>query len=810
MLQPKARWSIGAVDSAAADVLCKELKLHPVIAKLLVARGVTDIAEAERFLKGEKDHFHDPFLLSGMDLAVARIRQALQDREKIRVYGDYDADGVSSTALMTHLLRRLGADFDTYIPHRAHEGYGLNTKAIELARDSGVTLIVTVDTGISAREQVAYARELGIDVVVTDHHEPPESLPEAAAVLNPKKPGCPYPFKQLAGVGVAFKLAHALLGEPPLDLLEIAAIGTVADLMQLTGENRTIVKQGLARMQNSGYVGINALLDVSGLSGKEVTATHLGFSLAPRINASGRLDHAGEAVQLLTTSDAEEAGRIALTLDELNKERQRIVEQMTEAAFERIAAERTKAAAKVIVVAEEGWNVGVIGIVAAKLLERFYRPVIVLGIDGETGLAKGSARSIPGYDIHRALTECAELLDHYGGHQAAAGMTIRRDRLDALSEQLNRLADDWLTPEQFVPVCEADAEFSLEDVTTDNIRQIEALAPFGMGNPVPRFVLSGLHVAEKRALGKDRQHMKLLLSAPDGSSDAPVEAIGFGRGALLEHISATARVDVLGELGINEWNGVRKPQIVIHDLRVPHVQVFDWRGVRQAIDKLADINGPLRSGGERDPRETAIVVEAGAPARLVDPDRITCGLWAMDMSKGAVPLNAQARSGDFADAEDVLLVSLPDRLESFESMLGRCRAKRIYAAFADWDRDFAVVPSRETFKLVYQAVIRQKSWKNADLSFLEQIRRKAGLSDALLRFMLNVFEELEFIVRQGEMTQAVDSPRKRDMNESRAYRSRLTRGDVEQALVYTSGQQLADWITDKLQAPPKQRMEETG
>jgi single-stranded-DNA-specific exonuclease len=809
LLQSKAKWKVSDVDQAAAERLSAELKLHPVIANMLAARGVTEPGEAGRFLKAGKDHFHDPFLLDGMDLAVARIRQALQANEKIRVYGDYDADGVSSTSLITHLLRRLGAQFDTYIPHRAIEGYGLNEKAIGLAKESGVSLIITVDTGISAREQVAYAASIGIDIVVTDHHEPPELLPDAIAVLNPKKPGCPYPFKHLAGVGVAFKLAHALVGELPLELLEIAAIGTVADLMPLTGENRSIVKLGLERMQNSSYTGIQALLEVSGVADKEITATHLGFSLAPRINASGRLDHAGDAVTLLTTDDRAEAERIAETLDELNKERQRIVEEMTNEALQLISADDPDSRRNVIVVAREGWNVGVIGIVAAKILERFYRPVVVLGIDPETGMAKGSARSIPGYDMYRALTHCAELLDHYGGHQAAAGMSLPRDRLEQFGDRLNVLAEEWLEEEHYTPVYNADAEFGLCDISVDFIRQLEALAPFGMGNPAPRFVLSDLAVQEKRALGKDKQHMKLMLSQPGDSAGGVVEALGFGRGSTLELISGTATVDILGELGINEWNGVRKPQIVIHDMRIPHVQVFDWRGVKQAAEKFAE----LTAAGSGDPRTKgrgAVVVEANAPSRFLDPDRLSCGLWAMDSRNGVVPLNAMAISGSFSEAEDVLLISLPERMESFEAMLGQCQAKRVYAVFADWDRDYAKMPSREQFKLLYQAVLQKSSWAADNVSFLEPLRRKMGLSDAMIRFMLNVFEELDFIMQRNGTMQTVASPRKRDMNESSIYQSRLARSEIEQTLVYTNAQQLAEWVLGRLSAEPKRLMEGIG
>lgn len=809
MLYAKTRWKVGGADRAAADRLAAELKLHPVVAGMMVSRGLTDVEEAARFFQTGKDRFHDPFLLDGMADAVARVRLALERGEKIRVYGDYDADGVSSTSLMTHLFRRLGADFDTYIPHRVHEGYGLNNSAIDLAKQSGVSLIVTVDTGISAKEQVAYAAGLGIDVVVTDHHEPPEELPEAAAVVNPKKPGCPYPFKGLAGVGVAFKLAHALLGEVPEAWLELAAIGTVADLMPLVGENRLIVKLGIERMQASEYVGVRALLDVAGLTGKDVTATHLAFALAPRINASGRLDHAEDAVRLLTTENREEADRIAESLDSLNKERQRLVEETVKEALALVAEQDPQSRDKVIVVAAEGWNAGVIGIVAAKLLERFYRPVVVLAIEAATGSAKGSARSIPGYDIYRALTHCAELLDHYGGHQAAAGMTVHRDQIGDLRMRLNKLADEWLTEDDMIPISEADAEIAVEDVTVDCIRQIESLAPFGMGNPSPRFVLTGLTVQDRRALGREGQHLKLTLAGSQGEANIAVEAIGFGIGGLLETIASSARVDVLGELNINEWNGVRKPQIVIQDIRVPHVQVYDWRGTRQPVGKFAEVAAVHRERVSGKPGSAAMIVREEGYAGRIDPDAIDCGLWAMG-ERSLIPLNREARETDFAEASDLLIVSLPDRLEHLERALAGSRAERVYAAFADWNRDFATMPPRESFKAVYQAVVRQGSWESGDWTFLDPVRRKIGLSESLARFVVDVFEELEFIRKQADVYSVAASPRKRDLAESRLYRARLARADVEQLLIYSNARQLADWIAERLAVQPNRMMEVLG
>lgn len=473
---------------------------------------------------------HDPFLLKGMAEAVPRIRKALKEEEHILIYGDYDADGVSSTALMIHLLRYLGASFDIYIPHRSNEGYGLHNHALDWALQQGVSLIITVDTGISAYHQIAYANELGIDVIVTDHHEPPELLPEAYTLINPKLPDCLYPFKGLAGVGVAYKLAQAMLGEEtPGEWAEIAAIGTVADLMPLLGENREIVRNGLVSMRNSRFPGIRALLGVSGVTMSTVSAVNIAFGMAPRINASGRLDHAGRAVALLTTEHTDEAEQLAGELDLLNKERQLVVERIVVEATAKLE-QMTQGGEipDIIVLAEQGWNVGVVGIVASKLLERYYRPVIILDIHPETGMCKGSARSIPGLDIYAALSSCSNLMDHFGGHPAAAGMSLHRDGLEAFAAALNEYAATVLTPEHFVPVASADAEVSISDLSLQTALELERLAPFGMSNPLPKFIIRGATVKETRTMGQEGKHLKIVLQ----QGKSTIEALAFGKGDL--------------------------------------------------------------------------------------------------------------------------------------------------------------------------------------------------------------------------------------------------------------------------------------
>lgn len=803
MLRSKARWNVNAADEASVREMAEALDLSPLIAKLLEVRGIRTKEQAELFLNGGAEHFHDPILLDGMQRAVERIRLAIRRDEKIRIYGDYDADGVSSTSLMIFLMRELKASFDFYIPHRVHEGYGLNREALDRARENGVSLIVTVDTGISAREEVAYACELGIDVIVTDHHEPPELLPDALAVINPKKPGCPYPFKQLAGVGVAFKLAHALLGRLPEELLELAAIGTVADLMPLVDENRLIVKLGLERLRKTGNAGLTALLQAAGIDRRELTAGHVGFALAPRINASGRLDSADHAVRLLTTCDEREAAALAGELDALNKERQKIVEEMTKEALELV--ERKKASGsmpQVLVLAKEGWNVGVIGIVASRILEKYYRPTVVLGIDPETGIAKGSARSIAGFDIYRALSSCSELFEHFGGHQAAAGMSLEQGNIAELEAKLAALAASWLTPDDFLPILQADAACGLDEVPLEAIRELERLAPFGIGNPSPRFVFCGLQIREKKTMGRDQQHLKLILTNPSPEPAAAVEAIGFGLGAAAENIASTAKIDLLGELAVNEWNGTRKPQIVIQDLRVPEPQVFDWRGGTWNGRAFAE-GGPLgvllfaESERQRLPRGLA---------------ELNPAVWCVAEDQRLLRLDSGGDSGSpsFADLRQLLLYTLPPRLSVLETVLREAAAvERLYAVFADLDDPgLNVLPEREAFKSIYAFVRQQGVWKAEDERLLAALSRRSGLSKAGVAFVLRVFEELHFIEEAAEGYRFVASPVKRDLTESARYRRMMHRRQVEQALIYSSSQELSRYLLSSLPSVKAQHVTE--
>lgn len=839
MLESKARWDVSACDETVVKELAASAAVSPLLARLLVVRGIRTKEQAELFLDGNEQTMHDPYELAGLTEAVARIRLALSAGTKIRVYGDYDCDGVCSTALMTGLLRQLDADFDTYIPHRVQEGYGLNRMALDKARDAGIGLIVTVDTGISAAEEVAYARTFGIDVIVTDHHEPPERLPDACAVVNPKQPGCPYPFKHLAGVGVAFKLAHALLGRFPVELLELATIGTIADLMPLTGENRVLVKLGLARMRETGNAGIRALLDVAGVERRTVTATNVAFGLAPRINASGRLDSAGDALTLLTTENEQEAAQLAFQLDGLNKDRQRLVDDMTAEAIgmlERSAASNRDAAGagaqplarkrvpEVIVLAQEGWNVGVIGIVASKVLEAYYRPTIILGIDPATGKAKGSARSIAGFDIHRALTACSDLLEHFGGHHSAAGMTLDASRLPELADRLCRLAGEWLSAEALTPKLQLDAVCDLADATLGAIADMQRLAPFGMGNPAPKFVFESVSVREMRKMGRDQQHLKLLIAPEDGDAPA-LEAVAFGKAELARKLSPTALLDVVGELAVNEWNGVSRPQLMLQDVRVRRKQLFDWRGAKDVPKRLGSLLGDDRFAAGA---VGVLLFAAGEAALLgeLPPGKPAPAVWLAERADAGAgnggaptetpaytmkPLNETARQAGYAAVKDLLVLSLPQRMEQLHAALRQATgAQRLYALLSDAEPAAAgVIPSRDSFKLVY-GTLHALTGTNGALApppgaasgadWPAYISRRTQVPAATVRFILDVFEELQLIERNGAAYRCVSAPAKRELSSSGLYERRLYRQQVEQELVYSTVQELSESLLPLLGA----------
>lgn len=560
---PHFRWTSRATPSPAF-MESLPAGISPLLGRLLWGRGITDPEAIKPFLSAHYADLHDAFLLKGMERAVARVRQAIERGERVAVYGDFDTDGVTGVTLLKQALSAVGLDVLPYIPHRISEGYGLNTAAVErLARD--VKLLITVDCGISNVDEIARAQALGLDVIVLDHHTPPAVLPPAYSLVNPKLEDCPYPYKGLAGVGVAYKLVQALHRagiRVPLrgrEMLDVVAIGTVTDMMPLTGENRILVKHGLVALNETNRPGIRALLETAAVQ-RPVDARTIGYMLGPRINAAGRLDDAIQSYRLLLAASDAEARMLADELNEINVQRQQLTQRLVEHAQELVLS-GDKGNDRIIVIHDEAFAAGVVGLVAARLVEQFARPVLVLERGAET--SRGSARSVAGFSIIDVLTETGELLDKFGGHTMAAGFTIRNERLPEFEAQLQAIAARDLRQDMLTPRLQIDAELALNDISLDLIDSLALLEPFGHGNPEPLWATRDLRVVDMRTVGRMQQHLKLRLS--DGRK--AIDALWWRAAHHSAAIREWSKVDVAYTLSSDTYGGQRKVRLEVQDIR---------------------------------------------------------------------------------------------------------------------------------------------------------------------------------------------------------------------------------------------------
>ncbi|AQU79085.1 single-stranded-DNA-specific exonuclease RecJ [Planococcus faecalis] len=678
---------------------------------------------------------------------------------------------------MMTVLQDLGADVSFMIPNRFKHGYGPNSELFQQAFDQGTKLIVTVDNGISGIEQVDFANALGMDVIISDHHDIGDQLPNALAVVHPRHPQGHYPFGELAGVGVAFKIAHALYEEIPDHLIELTAIGTVADLVPLHGENRIFVKEGLAALIDSPSPAIAALCEVSGVKQQDITEETIGFMFGPRINAIGRLQDADPAVRMFLTEDPAEARSLASGLDVLNKERQAIVKKISEEAMQQVEQRYPDGVPHVLVVAQEGWNPGVVGIVASKLTEKFYRPSIVLSVDPETNKAKGSARSIEGFHLYNELAKNRDILPHFGGHPMAAGMTLAASDVDDLRERLNKQAEISLTEEELLPVVNIDIPLRLDEIDITAIESMRLLAPFGMGFAKPKFYLEGVHVASIRKIGAAQNHLKMELT----QQSASIDAVGFGLGSVGDELTPDVKIDVIGDLQVNEWNGRKKPQLMVEDVRTDQWQLFDIRGIRQ-VSRWSKLI----------PKENQVFLafKEETPALF--------------QSLLAQPICTVAQVKAMSGSKDhLVLLDLPESEEQLASVLANMKPKRVYAHFHAKDSQyFEQIPTREQFKWLFSFIKKRGTFDFT--KHCDELAKHKGWTRESLFFMLQVFFELGFVTLNNGITEIAQSPSKQDLSEAPIYKRREQQIALEQKLLYASYKDLKEWFDATVSAKEEQ------
>ncbi|RQD78249.1 MAG: single-stranded-DNA-specific exonuclease RecJ [Candidatus Syntrophonatronum acetioxidans] len=768
------QWQLREEVSPLGKSLSKELGVMEPVAQLLINRGIEDAVEGNKFLYPSLNNLYSPELMKDLASAGARIKKALQQGEKILVYGDYDVDGITGTALLVSFLQKQGGQVSYYIPNRFNEGYGLNVQALKKIRDEGVNLVITVDCGISSKKEVEYARSLGLEVIITDHHTPPPELP-SCLILNPLQKDCPYPWKKLAGVGVAFKLVQFLLSEGRgEEYMDLVTLGTVGDVASLLEENRVLVKYGMERINWSPGEGIKALKDVSGFAEKEISSCQLSYSLIPRLNAAGRMGSAGQAVELLLTDYPEKAREIAEMLDKFNRERQQVENGILEKARQEVE-EKKLYHNKAIVLAGENWHPGVTGIVASRLVDLYYRPVVLISLEGEEG--RGSGRSIEGFNMIEAVSQCGYLLTRYGGHEQACGLTLPRENLEEFRMQLNNLAEEKLSPSLLVPRLHLEAELEAEDISLELLDQLRLLEPFGQGNPLPLFKSDNLEIEDYNFVGKNKNHLKLRLR---GKKEA-LEGIFFNMEEVKDSLDHR-QVSAAFILDDNNWGDFRTPVLQLKDF---YFTDYINRGGLTIVDRrqLVKKDNYLRSLVLKS-KTLAYVNSCSQQKRLVrvagNTEKLLCS------HQGSINQDI------LGDIEHLVIYDLPLEHSKFISFLRDISVKisDISIHFIYGSQDLknnmvflqAFLPCRSSLVKIYQVIKAIAEKEIIDLNRLRiSLKELNGFpfTEHLFKKSLKVFEEINLI-----------KPLPRDKGERWAQVSSRQVGELSESPLYVESQHM--------------------
>lgn len=767
MVNSRYEWqAIPQHDPKLVKSISEQFKLPEILANLLVDRGCDTLKKAENFLQPNDSEIQPPEKLHDMDKAVGRIRSAVEKGEKITIYGDYDADGITSTSLMYETLESIGANVDYFIPDRFKDGYGPNMAEYQKLVETGTQLIVTVDNGVSGYNEVAYAQEHGVDVVITDHHKLPEKLPEAVAIVHPRYPGDEYPYADLSGVGVAFKVAWGILDEPPVEELDLVAIGEIADVVSMKDENHVLVAAGLQQLRQGQRLGLHALLKLTNVDEDKLTDQDIGFQLAPRLNALGRIDDANKGVELLTTMDSQEADQLAKAVDDCNKERQGLVAQVLAEALKKVET-INKAGQKTLLVVGENWHQGVLGIVASHLVEKTGKPTIVASVQKGESIAKGSGRSVDHFDLFAALDGHRDLMESFGGHTMACGLSFNVDKSEELSQVLEEAAEQQgLQPGQR-SIQKYAGPLDLNKLSLDFYQQLQRLAPFGPDNEMPVFKLEHPAIAAVSRIGKNGQHAKLTLQDVNGQT----ELMAFNQADLAMKLQNSS-AQMLVTVDVNRWRGQENVQLMLVDCQTSGTQFVDWRNRSITADEF---------------NEPAVFVIFNQQLLENVVNNVSQAVY-----------GDQAVTGELAQGKKIVIVDCPPNMQRFISLIRKLMtADEICLQMTPVVKHPNIaIPNRQSFVKLFQ-LIRQQGPLDLN-SHYQDLIRYLWLKQEQVNLMIKVFLELNFVTIKNGFLMLNDHFQPGDIKNTKAYASQNAWQEINRVLLHSPFQQLCQWITAHL------------
>ena len=772
MIDAKFKWQIADNDSSdTINVLTRELGISKILATLLVQRGINNVEQAKKYFKPTMDEIHDPHQLHDMDKAVERIEKAIENQEQITVYGDYDADGITSTALMYETLVSIGANVNYYVPNRFTDGYGPNAQAYQRLINNGTQLFITVDNGVSGKDVIDEVMKKGVDVIVTDHHELPAELPNAVAIVHPRYPGSDYPFPDLSGVGVAFKVAWALTDEFPVEQLDLVAIGEIADVVNVTGENHALITYGIQQLRQGMRPGLAALMKVAGINLANLTDQDIGFGIAPRLNALGRIADANDGVKLLTSLDEDESQQLAKEVDQANKERQQLVAKiMVEADKQASSVENQNK--KVLLIVGKNWHQGVLGIVASRIMNKTGKPTIIASMDKQNpSVVKGSGRSPEAFNLFKALEAHRELFTTFGGHPAACGLSFTEDNISALERALEDEAEQQgfdQTVKQVLPIA---MSINPNDINLRLYNDIQRIAPFGPGNIEPLFRLNGVQIADVKTMGQDGQHLRFSIITETGK----ITVVAFGQGDLAPLLSSpTGETNLAVKISLNEWRGKQSIQLMLEDLQINGTVIVDER-TNKLTPQLFTAH------------DYYIVQESKLRENI-----------APHVTPGHALSVEEARQIDFA-GKRVTLVDCPVSEETLKEIFEADKGEPAVIRLLLYQRKSAYLaglPSRTDFAQLYRFIYKQKqlNWS----AQLQAISRYLKINIDRLNFMIQVFSEAGFVTIKSDVLIFNNLVDKTDLTQTKRYKKQLAQYKIEQQLLFNDTATVAKWLLQYL------------